>query len=246
MGELRAALTEAGFEDVKTYLQSGNVVVSSTAKPESVRRKCEKLIAERFGLEIAVVVRTRAELAAVVKRNPLGKVATNPKRYQVSFLSAKLSRQRRSRARGRSRRRQRSSSRAAARSTPGTRTAVARSKLWAKLAGKDLGVTATSRNWTTVEAAPRAGRGVAFSRGRRPANRVSGRFKRQQVRRRLGRGAQDDRRPPRRPAGPGRADADRALRDGLCQDRQSERGLDRDRELRRDRDCRRRLLRRRK
>ena len=29
---------------------------------------------------------------------------------------------------------------------------VARSKLWAKLAGKDLGVTATSRNWTTVEA----------------------------------------------------------------------------------------------
>jgi uncharacterized protein (DUF1697 family) len=29
---------------------------------------------------------------------------------------------------------------------------VARSKLWAKLAGKTLGVTATSRNWTTVEA----------------------------------------------------------------------------------------------
>jgi uncharacterized protein (DUF1697 family) len=45
---------------------------------------------ERFGLEIPVVVRSRAEPAAVVKRNPLQKVATEPKRYQVSSLSAKL------------------------------------------------------------------------------------------------------------------------------------------------------------
>ena len=46
---------------------------------------------EALGLEIAVVVRSRAELARIVKRNPLGKVATEPKRYQVTFLSAKLS-----------------------------------------------------------------------------------------------------------------------------------------------------------
>lgn len=151
MGELRDALTKAGFEDVRTYLQSGNIVASSTAKPESVRRKCEKVIAERFGLEIAVVVRTRAELAAVVKRNLLGKVATDPKRYQVSFLSAKLP--------------ARVVRELEALAAPSEEFAtsgrevyawhpegVARSKLWAKLAGKDLGVTATSRNWTTVEA----------------------------------------------------------------------------------------------
>ncbi len=151
MGELREALEEAGFKDVRTHLQSGNVVLESRAKPESVGRKCERVINERFGLEIAVVVRSRAELAEIVKRNPLGKVATDPKRYQVTFLSAKLSAKV-----------VRELEEAAAPEEevvvvgrevyawhPKT---IARSKLWAKLAGKNLGVTATSRNWATVKA----------------------------------------------------------------------------------------------
>src|SRR5437763_16261450 len=90
MPKLREALAEAGFRDVRTYVQSGNVVLSSGAKPETVSRKCERTIAEHFGLEIPVVVRTRAELAAVVERNPLGDVAGNPKRHQVTFLDGKL------------------------------------------------------------------------------------------------------------------------------------------------------------
>ena len=151
MPELREALEDAGFKDVRTHLQSGNVVLESTAKPESVARKCEKVISERFKLETPVIVRTRAELAGVVKRNPLGKVATDPKRYQVSFLSARLSAKV-----------VRELKDAAADSEqvvaigrevyawhPRT---IARSKLWTKLAGKGLGVTATSRNWATVEA----------------------------------------------------------------------------------------------
>src|SRR5256885_10855630 len=90
MPKLREALAEAGFRDVRTYVQSGNVVLSSGGKPESVARKCERTIAEHFGLEIPVVVRTRDELAKVVARNPLGDVAVNPKRYQVTFLDGKL------------------------------------------------------------------------------------------------------------------------------------------------------------
>jgi len=73
MAELREALEDAGFTNVKTHLQSGNVVLESTSKPDGVRRKVEKLIDERFGLKIPVVVRSRAQLAAVVKRNPLGR-----------------------------------------------------------------------------------------------------------------------------------------------------------------------------
>jgi uncharacterized protein (DUF1697 family) len=150
MPELREALEDAGFKDVRTHLQSGNVVLESTAKPASVARKCERVISERFKLEIPVVGRTRAELAGVVKRNPLGKVATDPKRYQVSFLSARPSANV-----------VRELQDAAADSEqvvaigrevyawhPRT---IARSKLWTKLAGKGLGVTATSRNWATVE-----------------------------------------------------------------------------------------------
>jgi uncharacterized protein DUF1697 len=90
MPELREALEDAGFKDVQTYLQSGNVVLTSRAKPETVSRKAESVIAERYGLEIAVVVRTLEELAKVVKRNPLGRVAKNPKADQVTFMSAEL------------------------------------------------------------------------------------------------------------------------------------------------------------
>ncbi|MET0260312.1 MAG: DUF1697 domain-containing protein, partial [Gaiellaceae bacterium] len=47
MPALREALEEAGFDDVKTYVQSGNVVLGSRAKPEAVRRKVEQVIADR-------------------------------------------------------------------------------------------------------------------------------------------------------------------------------------------------------
>jgi uncharacterized protein (DUF1697 family) len=149
MPQLRDALTEAGFDGVKTYLQSGNVVFSSKGSAEQVARKCERLIAEEFGLDIPVVTRTRAQLAKVVERDPLGKVAVDPKRYQVSFLTAKLSAE--------------VIRKLEAAAVPSEQfvvegrevyawhpKGVARSKLWTLLAGKGLGVTATARNWTTV------------------------------------------------------------------------------------------------
>jgi len=151
MPKLREALEEAGFTDVQTYLQSGNIVVESRAKPETVRKKVEQLIEQRFGLEIAVVVRTRAELAAVVKRNPHGKVATNPKAYQVTFLEQRLPAKtvRELEQAAADDERVVVSGREVYAWHPQT---IARSKLWSKLAGQGLGVTATSRNWTTVEA----------------------------------------------------------------------------------------------
>ena len=149
MPALRELLEEAGFEDVRTYLQSGNVVLTSEATSEEVARKCKREIAKRLGLEIEVVVRTRAELAKVVQRDPLGKVAKDLKRYQVSFLAAKPGPDVKPKL-------------AAAAVEPEQfvvsgreiyawhPAGIARSKLWALLAGRDLGVTATSRNWTTV------------------------------------------------------------------------------------------------
>jgi uncharacterized protein (DUF1697 family) len=149
MPKLRELLEDAGFDDVQTYVQSGNVVLSSRAAAATVARKCERLIAEELGLEIDVVVRTRNELATVVRRNPLADVAKNPKRYQVSFLDRKPPTA--------------VLKKLEAVAAPSEQFAaigreiyawhpagVARSKLWAMLAGRGLGVTATARNWTTV------------------------------------------------------------------------------------------------
>jgi uncharacterized protein (DUF1697 family) len=149
MPAFRQALTEAGFGDVETYVQSGNAVVSSRASADTVARKVKRLIADRFGLDIDVVVRTRTELAAVVRRNPLGDVAKDPKRYQVSFLSAKPDPKvvRKLEALAANGERLAASGRELYAWHP---KGVARSKLWAALAGRGLGVTATARNWTTV------------------------------------------------------------------------------------------------
>ena len=90
MADLRELLAGHGYEDVRTHLQSGNVVLTNNLPAERLARKLERELDAGFGLEIEVIVRTRAELARVVARNPLGKVATDPSRYLVTFLGAKL------------------------------------------------------------------------------------------------------------------------------------------------------------
>jgi uncharacterized protein (DUF1697 family) len=149
MPELRKLLEAAGFDEVRTYVQSGNIVLSTRRKPEGTATACERLIEAELGLEIPAVVRTRDELAEVVRRNPLGDVADNPKRYQVSFLDGEPD--------------PKAIEKLAAAAVDGERiepigreiyawhpNGIARSKMWAALAGKGLGVKATARNWTTV------------------------------------------------------------------------------------------------
>jgi len=149
MAELRELLTGAGYDDVKTYVQSGNIVLGSDAKPAALERELATLIEERFGFEVPVIVRSRSQLAAVVELNPLGDVVDDPKRYQVSFLSGELP--------GATVTRLQEVAHESERLVAEGRElyawhpeGVARSKLWNALAGKGLGVTATARNWTTV------------------------------------------------------------------------------------------------
>ena len=149
MPQLREALEDSGFEDVSTYVQSGNVVLSSTAAATGVGAEVERLIAKRFDLDIRVVVRTRAELAAVVKRNPFAKVATNPKLYQVTVLemapAADVVRKLEAAAAGKEQ-----VVRVGRELYAWHPDGIGRSKLAALMSGKGLGATATARNWTTV------------------------------------------------------------------------------------------------
>ncbi|HTX44728.1 MAG TPA: DUF1697 domain-containing protein [Solirubrobacteraceae bacterium] len=149
MPELRALLTDAGFEDVQTYVQSGNVVLSSGLPPDEAAARAQQLIASRFGFEVDVIARTADELAEVVRANPLADVADNPKRFQVSFCDGEPD--------------VAAVEKIVAAAAPDERLVaigrelyawhpdgVGRSKMFAKLTGSGLGVRATARNWTTV------------------------------------------------------------------------------------------------
>ena len=82
MASLREVFAELGFTDIKTYVNSGNVVFSG--RSASVN-KVEAAIEAAFGFDVPVVIRTAAELAKVVETNPLAAVATNASRYLVLF-----------------------------------------------------------------------------------------------------------------------------------------------------------------
>jgi uncharacterized protein (DUF1697 family) len=151
MPQLREALASAGFEDVSTYVQSGNVVLSSGAGPLAVAQECTRVLKGTFGHDVDVLVRTREELAEIVRRNPLGAVATDPRRYLVTFLSAEPE--------------PRVVEQLVAAAAAPERLVVsgrelyswhplgsARMPLWQRLARGKLGTTATSRNWQTVSA----------------------------------------------------------------------------------------------
>jgi len=87
MADLRALIEDLGYSNVRTLLNSGNVVFT-VPRPAAgdAAAGLEKAIAKRLGVSARVTVLTAAELAAVVTENPLLKVADNPSRLLVAVL----------------------------------------------------------------------------------------------------------------------------------------------------------------
>lgn len=87
MPDLRKLVEALGYGDVRTLLNSGNVVFTgpaSAAKGSAVR--IEKAMSARLGVSARVTVLTAAELASVVADNPLGEAADDPSRLFVTVL----------------------------------------------------------------------------------------------------------------------------------------------------------------
>ncbi|RCG27065.1 DUF1697 domain-containing protein [Sphaerisporangium album] len=89
MAALRELMESLGFEDVKTHLQSGNVVYTTDRTPAKAAERIEAGLAKELGVKVPVLVRGHGELAAMVKADPLGDVASDPSLYLVTFLSDK-------------------------------------------------------------------------------------------------------------------------------------------------------------
>ena len=87
MPRLREVLTACGHAEVRTHLRSGNVVLDSPLSEKKLAADVRGAIEEEFGFEVPVVVRTGAEVAAVVRGDPFATEATDPARYLVTFLS---------------------------------------------------------------------------------------------------------------------------------------------------------------
>jgi uncharacterized protein (DUF1697 family) len=89
MEPLRGAFEKAGFFDVRTYVQSGNVVFATKTSSNRLSEAMEKRILADFGLSIRILVKSLKELNEITKRNPFLKdKAIDQSKLHVTFLSA--------------------------------------------------------------------------------------------------------------------------------------------------------------
>jgi uncharacterized protein (DUF1697 family) len=86
MPRLTELLSARGHANVRTHLRSGNVVLDSSLEEAELAADLEGSIEKEFGFAVPVVVRTGAEIAAVVGGDPLATLATDPARYLVTFF----------------------------------------------------------------------------------------------------------------------------------------------------------------
>lgn len=144
MAELRAALQADGFENVRTLLASGNVVLDGDATAGDVSVRVARVIAKQFGHDVAVIVRTAKQIADVVDADPMQRAPKDGSRYFVSFLSEEPRSlpdedfgEERYEVRG-------------AEIYMSCPDGLRDSRLWKALDERRLGVRATVRNWNTV------------------------------------------------------------------------------------------------
>jgi uncharacterized protein (DUF1697 family) len=70
MAELRELLTKSGFEDVQTYIQSGNVILKSSENKNIIENKIQEAIMAHFGFEVSVLTNTRQGLKRIFDNCP--------------------------------------------------------------------------------------------------------------------------------------------------------------------------------
>ncbi|HYG47402.1 MAG TPA: DUF1697 domain-containing protein [Allosphingosinicella sp.] len=150
MAELRDLCAELGWEDVETYIQSGNVVFTAPGEAGAIGTGLEEAIEERFRLDVPVVVRTASQWADLIAANPFPDVARDePTRLQLLLSKRPLDGD--------------AAHRLMARADAGERVeaaggalwfhfpaGVGRSKLTPSLIDRAAGSPSTSRNWRTV------------------------------------------------------------------------------------------------
>lgn len=89
MEKLRSSCEALGFEKVRTFIQSGNVIFEAEkVSPTAISETIEKQILSDFGFSVDVISRTRDELAKIIRNNPLLKEkGLDPSKLHIAFLS---------------------------------------------------------------------------------------------------------------------------------------------------------------
>jgi uncharacterized protein (DUF1697 family) len=150
MADFRQQVAGLGWENVATYIQSGNIVFDAACSPPEAEAAIEALIREHYGYEAPAIVRTRAAWAHYPAGNPFPEVARETPGLLLMLLAKQTPKAD-------------AAALIEARATMGERArhtgdaiwihfpeGSGKSKLTTALLDKAIGSTATSRNYRTV------------------------------------------------------------------------------------------------
>ena len=90
MAELRDSLARADFQDVQTYIQSGNIVLQSELSSKEVEKAIQQIIQSEFGLDISLFVLTPSQVKSALKSMPFRSDADSS-RVLLTFYAKKIS-----------------------------------------------------------------------------------------------------------------------------------------------------------
>ncbi len=91
MADLRAYLEELGFQDIQTYIQSGNIVFKSeNYSLKNLELLIKNKIQEKYGFEVPIIILAPQELVKAIKNNPFSTdKSKDPKQFYIVFLQDK-------------------------------------------------------------------------------------------------------------------------------------------------------------
>ena len=72
MSYLADILTEAGFQQVRTYIQSENIILESDLALKEIREQVHALIKEKIGTDLKMVIKNKSDFTKIVQENPFG------------------------------------------------------------------------------------------------------------------------------------------------------------------------------
>lgn len=91
MADFRKTLSDLGFKNVETYIQSGNAVVDANAPADKVGQSIARALQKITGSPVDVIIRTHDQLEQLIRKNPFPAEAVDGARVHVAFLSGTAS-----------------------------------------------------------------------------------------------------------------------------------------------------------
>lgn len=150
METLRDGFAALGFQNVKTYINSGNVVFETVETADrALAAKIEAAIEKEFALKIKVMTRTINEIADIIKNNPFAGQFENDKDLHVFFLDEEMPQEKREMLLEHNNENEMFAVRGREIFCL-LRVSVLDSLIGKDYIGKKLKVSATARNWRTV------------------------------------------------------------------------------------------------